>query len=100
MSQYRQGDLLFESVEDIPADSKPSESKILAYGEVTGHSHQLLIGDFKRFDLNDEVYLDLPVAGEVVHEEHATIPLEPGKFRVTRQRQFDPLLSIPKPVID
>ena len=39
--QMRQGDLLFERCDSIPAGLKKVQNGVLAYGEVTGHSHQV-----------------------------------------------------------
>ena len=43
MFQARQGDIYFRSVEKIPNKGiKKKNDRILAYGEVTGHSHQIV----------------------------------------------------------
>jgi len=64
---------------------------VLAEGEATGHAHAIaekrahLYGDSlaNRFlRILDEGGVDL------VHEEHATIHLDPGSYRVVRQRQW------------
>src|SRR5687767_13522088 len=94
--QVRQGDVLLERVRSIPkgAARKPTDNGrvILAYGEVTGHAHAVVV---ERTDaetveaflaeLNGETYLSAPAGASVVHEEHGTIPLEPGAYRVVRQ---------------
>jgi len=102
MSQYRQGDLLIEKVESLPSgvESK-SRNPILAYGEVTGHCHQLNTTAFDRWEHDGLIYVRPQVDSALTHDEHGEIPLKAGDiYRVTRQRQFDPMLSIPKPVID
>jgi hypothetical protein len=99
MLQFRQGDLLFDEVRKIPKEAKKSESRVLAYGEVTGHSHTL-VGDYTRFDAEDGAYVRSGGC-EVVHNEHEAIPLESGRsFRVSRQREYDPRTTIPRQVID
>lgn len=98
--QFRQGDLLFDEVAVIPSECKESISPTLAYGEVTGHSH-VIEGTFTRFDYRSDIYVSPTTPCDVVHEEHGTVSLPVGKtFRVSRQRQYDPVEQIPKPVID
>lgn len=98
--QYRQGDLLLEEVDAFPSNGKVNTNPVLAHGEVTGHSH-MLVGDFNRVDIDDAVYFQMERDGKLVHDEHGEIPLDGGKrYRMTRQRQYDPLTSIPRQVLD
>ncbi|MDQ3722996.1 MAG: hypothetical protein M3376_08005 [Actinomycetota bacterium] len=94
---YRQGDVLIERVNTIPAGllAVPKEDGrvILAHGEVTGHAHAVL-GDveFLAADLEDleERFLRVEREASVVHEEHDTVTLPPGDYRVKRQREYTP----------
>ena len=94
---YRQGDVLLERVNDIPAGlttvPRDDGRVILAYGEVTGHAHAV-VGDveFLAADLEDLEERFLRVEGEaaIVHEEHDTIALPSGNYRVVRQREYTP----------
>jgi hypothetical protein len=94
---YRQGDVLLQRVDDIPEglQTVPLDNGrvILAYGEVTGHAHAVL-GDveFLAADLQEleERFLRVENEAEVVHEEHYTITLPPGGYRVVRQREYTP----------
>jgi len=104
---YRQGDVLIERIASIPtAAKKQKRSKriILAHGEVTGHHHSLVTRDpadwwkegeipttnEKPSILAGELFLSLPEGGEVTHQEHGTIALPKGDYRVTRQREYSP----------
>lgn len=98
MKLYRQGDVLVQQVDEIPAGLQPVPKDngrvILAYGEVTGHAHAVE-GDvaFLAADLEDLEERFLRVEGEaahIVHEEHGTITLPPGNYRVRRQREYAP----------
>lgn len=102
MSQYRQGDILIEAVDALPEGARATEKNpVFAYGEVTGHCHRLDTDLFERWDHDGIAYMKADVDAAIKHEEHGEIPLKSGVFyRVSRQRQFDPILSIPKPVID
>ena len=100
---YRQGDVLIERVETIPATAvkqKPSKRIILAHGEVTGHHHALEVADpadwWKEADekqsttgLAGDIFVTIK-GGAVTHQEHSKIVLPPGNYRVTRQREYSP----------
>jgi hypothetical protein len=106
-AQYRHGDVLIEQVAKIPGSAeKQVESRcvILAHGEVTGHHHVLETADpvdwwkqgeistanEKPTGLAGELFLSLSKGATVKHEEHATIELPPGNYRVIRQREYSP----------
>lgn len=90
---YRQGDVLICPVKRIPA--KAAEQKIegpivLAYGEVTGHSHALW-GRARMFrEDGGGTFLAVDEPATVKHEEHAPVALPPGKYEVTIQREYSP----------
>jgi len=92
LPQYRHGDVLVQKVTALPELREQLPHTILAHGETTGHSHR--IKEFKDADLyqgRDGLYLH--VRGEsvsLIHEEHATIPLSAGYYRVWRQREYSP----------
>jgi len=65
---------------------------VLARGEATGHAHRIETDGFAEAYSKDG-NLFLRVVGspaKVVHEEHRTIQLPPGTYRVWRQREYDP----------
>ena len=91
--QYRQGDVLIEEMAQIPEGLKRVEGRIiLAHGEATGHHHSLDIdaADWWKSGNGQEQFIDVAVSAEVTHQEHSPIKLTPGKFRVTRQREYSP----------
>ena len=95
---YRQGDILIVPVSEIPATAKRAKSKhrrlILAEGEVTNHHHS--IADRPTVDLlevpsQDELFLLVKEGNALLeHQEHATITIPPGSYRIVRQREYDP----------
>jgi len=94
--QFRQGDVFLELVAEIPANAKPMKPEngrvVLAHGEATGHAHA--ITDVEHVTMlevdNDIRYLDVQMEAYLRHEEHATVTLAPGKYRVVRQREYTP----------
>ncbi len=105
--RYAQGDIVIERVEDrrmagTPVERDADGAVVLARGEVTGHRHAFYAGNVAMFrddalarDIPAELYVGhIRVRGEgaeLRHEEHETITLPKGTYRVRRQREFDSL---------
>ncbi len=92
---YRQGDVCLVRVDALPAGAKKettAESIVLAYGETTGHSHRLKtkIDGLSMYAWKDDKLVELREPGELVHEEHSTIALKPGLYKVVIQREYTP----------
>jgi len=90
----RQGDVLLLPITEIPQAAKavPRDRGrvILAYGEVTGHAH--VIAEPSVIKLADGIaeFLDAPQGATLTHEEHDTIPIPPGRYRIVHQREYYP----------
>ena len=89
---WRQGDVFIDRVAAIPREAadRPLPHTVLAHGEVTGHSHR--VADPASLFAGDGCfYLDIPgETARVVHDEHGTILLDRGVYRVWRQREYTP----------
>lgn len=105
--QAFQGDIGLVRVAKIPQNATKStlaNSRVLAYGEATGHHHVLHGPSVTRWEVqegNELVsYVEIAEAlAELTHQEHATITLEPGIYRVTRQYEYVPG-TVPNRVLD
>lgn len=90
---YRQGDVLICPIVKIPAqvtEEKVEGPIVLAYGEVTGHSHALW-GRARMFrDSGGGFFVSIAAPAEVKHEEHATVHLPAGDYEIIRQREYSP----------
>ena len=95
---YRQGDVLLVPVSEIPESARSVSRKrsrlILAEGEATGHHHSILVSDgvnLMEVPSQSELYL-LVAEGDTLleHQEHATIIVKKGTYRVIIQREYDP----------
>lgn len=96
MAIYRQGDVLIMSVETTPSQAVQIALEngriILAHGEVTGHAH-VVVGDAELLTTAESAdrWLKIGSGGAtVVHEEHGSIALAEGIYRVRRQREYTP----------
>lgn len=104
--QIRQGDVFLRPTTDRPsAQARKVTDKgrvILAYGEVTGHAHEV-IGVSTGVDNADPVpamelfqepdgrrLLVVNRASEMRHEEHGKIAIPAGGYEVVQQREYTP----------
>jgi hypothetical protein len=96
--QYRQGDVLLECIPSLPKKltklARENGQLILAHGSATGHSHAV---STPRCDLHTSaaepgvVFLEVRAAkAQLTHNEHATIVLPKGIYRVSRQSEYSP----------
>jgi len=97
MTLYRHGDVLISRVEEIPERAIKQSHLVLLEGEVTGHAHRVETDDlaelYKDFmaDSNEDLFLRIEGSpARVTHEEHDTIELPVGLYKVWRQREYDP----------
>lgn len=84
---YRQGDVLLTKIEELPEGLTQHHSPVIAEGEATGHQHSLVAGKVLQ-DAQGSLYLAVYQSTQVVHQEHYPISLEPGYYRVIRQREY------------
>jgi len=70
----------------------------LAKGEVTGHAH-VALGVGLLFD-EDTGVLTVPKEAEVIHEEHGTVKVPAGKYKVGLVKEEDPYSTELRPVRD
>lgn len=102
MKMYRQGDVLVMQIDENEAGKELESAKtvdrdngrvVLMYGEVTGHAHAISAPDAHLFDIGKgevDRILKLTSPVNLSHEEHATIELPAGVYRVLRQREWSP----------
>lgn len=96
--QYRQGDILLMSCSRVPSGAReiaPESGRvILARGETTGHAHAFAADRVRYFreDGSGQGFVVISGASTVdlTHEEHTTLRVAPGAYRVVRQREYEP----------
>lgn len=100
----RQGDVLVKRTRKVPSTAAKAVMDngrtILAYGEVTGHCHEIVTPAMPGIDnvpgqqLFEEPdgtrLLVLKREGELRHDEHGTIALDKGTYEIVRQREYSP----------
>jgi len=88
-----QGDIAIVPIADFPSDAKPTKNRILAYGEVTGHHHQIS-GNVDMRETQDAFYFRVaPDAdAQIIHigDDHETIEILPSiVWRVAKVSQVE-----------
>ena len=69
VGQIRQGDILLVPVDvQPPPDAKTVTRVVMAEGEITGHSHDLVADEIKVWD--DMVFVVGPEPGGITHQDH------------------------------
>jgi type IV secretory pathway protease TraF len=98
---YRQGDVLLIEIDALPpeaAEIECADSIILAWGEATGHKHQIDADTATLYSWQGDRLIETRPGATLVHEEHSAIALKPALYRVVVQREYQP--GTIRPVID
>lgn len=86
----RHGDVLIELIKELPTEvSVCKNRKILFEGEVTSHAHRIDVGEIFETK-NGELYLRVEELTKVTHEEHKTVIVPKGVYRIRQKRQYTP----------
>ena len=90
----QQGDVLFHKVGAIPADAKTAKSDprglVFAKGDATGNYHRCSVGGATLLECEGTLFLEVSKAKDVHHQEHATVTLGPGLYKIGIVRTIDP----------
>jgi hypothetical protein len=89
---WRHGDVLIAASEGIPAGAQRRHGVVVAYGEITGHSHRFQEANAVELWEHDGILFVniLAATATIVHEEHRPISLSHGVYRVWMQREYTP----------
>lgn len=88
---WRHGDVLIAQIAAIPENARRRPDSILAYGEVTGHSHRIESpAKAQLWEADQQLFLKVIETTRIIHEEHQPITLLPGIYRVWQQREYIP----------
>jgi len=86
---YRHGDILLKQIESLPSNAKMLKDKVLAYGEVTGHSHRFQEPEnIDHYEYEGKKYLLVRVATPLIHEEHLPQIILPGIYEQIQEREY------------
>ena len=95
MNKIQQGDVILVRVDSIPAGAKPAKTDrrgiVLAEGETHGHAHVMDRASASMSMFGTDTFLEVLAPDIIKHEEHAPVTVPPGKYRVKRVQEVDPL---------
>lgn len=105
---FLHGDVIVERIESLPTDfneMKDCPDKALAYGEATGHLHQLIHDEPNKIQLREcqktkIKYLRVVEPVALRHQEHREIMFPPGDYRIGIQQEYDPFEKLSRRVAD
>ncbi|MBI2135741.1 hypothetical protein HYU06_01580 [Candidatus Woesearchaeota archaeon] len=101
MKIYRQGDVVLKEINDMPDNLTKAKHNILAFGEVTGHKHQLLSQQIVVLeDKASQKYVQLKQKTILQHEEHKALEIDIGNYQVIIEREFNPFEEEIRQVMD
>ncbi len=98
--QIQQGDVGLERVANVPKDATRKEGRTVAYGEATGHHHTFVEDTVELYEKDGVLYVNAPEGGTLTHQEHGTIEVEPGVWRMKPVHEYDYDTEERKRVID
>jgi len=89
---WRHGDILIETAAAIPPGARKRPTVVLAWGELTGHSHRIEApAAAEIWERREATYLNvLRETARLVHQEHKPITLPRGVYRFWHQREYTP----------
>jgi len=114
---FQQGDVLIRSIDNVTGftgllDASAGicearklgnklDHKVLAYGEATGHCHQITQGDVELYENNGVLYLKVISNNAIVeHQEHLPLTLPAGDYVVEKVKEYDHFLEESRNVRD
>src|SRR3990172_4777523 len=89
LHNFQQGDVLLRGVARVHGTKREGRA-VVAYGEVTGHCHEVLGEGIEVFEAPDgTLSISAPSGGTIIHEEHKSITLPPGNYQIGIVREYD-----------
>lgn len=89
---WRHGDIMIAATAAIPSAADRKPTSVLAWGEITGHSHRIEAEETAEiFEYQGVTYLNVTAAtARLVHQEHKPIVIPRGTYRFWYQREYSP----------
>ena len=104
LKKIQQGDVVIRPIDSYPGGEikldDQAKDKILAFGEVTGHKHQIIEGEAEVFWILNKLYINALTECKVSHEEHNEVILPAGRYKTNIVRETDWLTRVTRRVVD
>ena len=91
---YRHGDLNIYPLERLEGKEIKHEGRfVLQEGETTGHKHVISVPRLEDMEMrkmkDGSICFTLKSEGTLTHEEHKTLVVPPGTYRIMQEREVD-----------
>ncbi len=101
----QQGDVLLERIKELPEGVKKKKGFVLAEGEVTGHAHKIDLTKIKSdlvslYEKDGILYVKANADVPLIHEEHGTVEIKKGIYKVRKVQEYDHFLEESREVRD
>ena len=98
INSFRHGDLVFTRIDSLPDGAegiKHNGELVLAEGEMTGHKHVAYAdpANMQAVKQGNVIYISLTIPAPLKHQEHKTIEIPMGNWKMMFQRELDPYLD-------
>lgn len=100
LRKHRHGDVGLYQVSSLPKGLKKEKGSVLALGEVTGHSHRFVAGDYQFWTDGQKRYIEVLTQAQITHEEHGPQTVLPGVYEQIQEREHDYIEESARAVID
>lgn len=103
----QQGDVLIKTTK-IPKGLEKVEDPVLQHGEATGHAHRLQMfkhdtgtGSWTVYKDKEGIrFLKVETPTDLTHEEHNTITIPPGEYKIGIVQEYDHFAEEARNVVD
>lgn len=100
MVWYQQGDVLIKPADEIPDGASVMKDTILAWGESTGHKHQVFGEGVQLYMFQGQIYLHALGTVKVTHVEHETLDIPAGIYYIEIVREYNHFAEEARQVTD
>jgi len=104
MTFKHQGDINFVTTTSVLGNKiNHKGSFTLALGEKTGHKHVITVANPDSMEIYQDgatYFITLKTEAKVTHNQHGTITLAPGIYRMGHEREHDYFAEVTRQVID
>ena len=90
LQTIRHGDVLLVPCDVVPTGAKNLHTMTLALGEVTGHHHTMYGGKAQVYEQSGTKYVEVKEETELRHQEHKTVPIAEGTYKMVNEQEFNP----------
>lgn len=88
---FQQGDVLLTKFDFTATGLTKLNHGTLVFGVATGHHHTLFDGEYEQYENSEtkDRYVRIVTPCNLKHQEHKTIPIDVGLYKISIVREYD-----------